>query len=71
MSTKLSPQARRLRTIIVTIPIMAATSLVLYERLVLGKPRRTVDRSPEKEGVPMIPDDEGKFWSVPHIFSMG
>ncbi|KAG2347197.1 hypothetical protein BDR05DRAFT_958675 [Suillus weaverae] len=44
MAQKLPPQARRLRTIIVTVPIMAATAYVLYERLVLGKPRRTLPR---------------------------
>ncbi|KAI0942882.1 hypothetical protein AcV7_002175 [Taiwanofungus camphoratus] len=44
MSSKLSPQVRRWRTIIVTIPIIGATSLVLYKRLVLGEPRRTLPR---------------------------
>ncbi|KAG1740402.1 uncharacterized protein EDB91DRAFT_1222722 [Suillus paluster] len=44
MAQKLPPQARRLRTIIVTVPIMGATAYVLYERLVLGKPRRTLPR---------------------------
>lgn len=51
MAQKLHPQARRLRTIIVTVPIMGATALVLYERLVLGKPQRTIPR-PNKDGVP-------------------
>ncbi|OCH90180.1 hypothetical protein OBBRIDRAFT_731287 [Obba rivulosa] len=41
----LSPQARRWRTIILTVPIIGATSLVLYERLVLGKPRRMLPRN--------------------------
>ncbi|KAH9931538.1 uncharacterized protein B0H18DRAFT_989852 [Fomitopsis serialis] len=67
MAPKLSPQARRLRTIIVTVPIMAATScectssamhvrslladvcplvtVVLYKRLVLGEPQRTLPRA--------------------------
>ncbi|KAJ8597690.1 hypothetical protein M405DRAFT_712208, partial [Rhizopogon salebrosus TDB-379] len=44
MAPKLPPQARRLRTIIITVPIMGATAYVLYERLVLGKPRRTLPR---------------------------
>ncbi|KIK35253.1 hypothetical protein CY34DRAFT_812306 [Suillus luteus UH-Slu-Lm8-n1] len=44
MAQKLPPQARRLRTIIVTVPIMGATAYVLYERLVLGKPQRTLPR---------------------------
>ncbi|KAI0305114.1 hypothetical protein B0F90DRAFT_1815367 [Multifurca ochricompacta] len=37
---KLSPQGQRLRTIILAVPIMAATSVVLYRRLVLGEPQR-------------------------------
>ncbi|KAH9834813.1 uncharacterized protein C8Q71DRAFT_126107 [Rhodofomes roseus] len=45
MAPKLSAQARRLRTIIVTVPIMAATSFVLYKRLVLGEPQRTLPRT--------------------------
>ncbi|KAA1474579.1 hypothetical protein DENSPDRAFT_841184 [Dentipellis sp. KUC8613] len=40
----LSPQAQRLRTIMITVPIIAATSLVLYQRLVQGKPQRTLPR---------------------------
>ncbi|OAX42243.1 hypothetical protein K503DRAFT_683823 [Rhizopogon vinicolor AM-OR11-026] len=44
MAPKLPPQARRLRTIIITVPIMGATAYVLYERLVLGKPQRTLPR---------------------------
>ncbi|KIJ64678.1 hypothetical protein HYDPIDRAFT_28049 [Hydnomerulius pinastri MD-312] len=40
MAAKLHPQAQRLRTIIVTVPVMGATAYVLYERLVLGKPQR-------------------------------
>ncbi|KIM60501.1 hypothetical protein SCLCIDRAFT_123924 [Scleroderma citrinum Foug A] len=50
MAPKLHPQARRLRTIIVTVPIMGATALVLYERLALGKPQRTIPRSSRDEG---------------------
>jgi len=41
---KLSPQGRRLRIIILTVPIMAATSVVLYKRLVLGEPQRKLPR---------------------------
>ncbi|ETW77504.1 hypothetical protein HETIRDRAFT_411690 [Heterobasidion irregulare TC 32-1] len=47
-SQKLSPQGKRLRTIIITIPIIVASSLVLYERLVQGKPQRTISRTHEK-----------------------
>ncbi|KAI0315932.1 hypothetical protein OF83DRAFT_307380 [Amylostereum chailletii] len=50
MAAPLSPQSKRLRTIIVTLPIMAATSLVLYKRLVLGEPQKTVPRLNEREG---------------------
>ncbi|KAI0649750.1 hypothetical protein C8Q79DRAFT_873425, partial [Trametes meyenii] len=42
MSSKLSPQARRWRTIIFTLPIIGVTSFVLFKRLVLGEPRRTL-----------------------------
>ncbi|KAN0136912.1 hypothetical protein V8E53_005353 [Lactarius tabidus] len=41
---KLSPQGQRLRVIILTVPIMAATSLVLYKRLVLGESQRQLPR---------------------------
>ncbi|KAF9224879.1 hypothetical protein BS17DRAFT_702304 [Gyrodon lividus] len=42
MAAKLHPQAQKLRTIIVSVPLMGATAYVLYERLVLGKPQRTL-----------------------------
>ncbi|KAI9567772.1 hypothetical protein HD554DRAFT_2173164 [Boletus coccyginus] len=42
MAAKLHPQAQRLRTVIVTIPIIGATAYVLYDRLVHGKPQRTL-----------------------------
>ncbi|TFK25429.1 hypothetical protein FA15DRAFT_668506 [Coprinopsis marcescibilis] len=38
----LSPQAQRLRTIIVALPILIASSVVLYKREVRGEPRRTL-----------------------------
>jgi hypothetical protein len=41
---KLSPQGQRLRIIILTVPIMAATSVVLYKRLLLGEPQRKLPR---------------------------
>jgi len=44
MSSRLSPQARRLRTIIISAPIMGATAFVLYKRLILGEPQRTLPR---------------------------
>ncbi|KAH9934107.1 hypothetical protein B0H21DRAFT_699394 [Amylocystis lapponica] len=58
MSSKLSPQARRWRTIIVAVPIMGATSrafltrstVVLYRRLVLGEPQRTLPRDDPTQG---------------------
>ncbi|KAH9993334.1 hypothetical protein BJV74DRAFT_884445 [Russula compacta] len=50
---KLSPQGQRLRTIILTVPIMAATSasppVVLYKRLVLGEPQRKLPRPGESD----------------------
>ncbi|KAI0251889.1 hypothetical protein BJV78DRAFT_1207531 [Lactifluus subvellereus] len=48
MGTKLSPQGQRLRTIILTVPIIAATSVVLYKRLVLGEPQRKLPRPGER-----------------------
>lgn len=54
MSPCLSPQARRLRTIIVSVPIIGATSFVLYKRLVLGEPRRELPRpTPSQPDVDM------------------
>jgi len=41
---RLSPQGQRLRVIILTVPIMAATSVVLYKRLMLGEPQRQLPR---------------------------
>ncbi|EPQ50820.1 hypothetical protein GLOTRDRAFT_50038 [Gloeophyllum trabeum ATCC 11539] len=43
-STPLSPQAKRLRTIIVTLPIMGATALILYKRVFLGEEQRKLPR---------------------------
>ncbi|KAM6501209.1 hypothetical protein JOM56_004223 [Amanita muscaria] len=43
----LSAQARRLRTIIWTLPIMAGTAFVLYKRLVLEEPQRKLPRYSE------------------------
>jgi hypothetical protein len=39
----------RLRTIIVTVPIMVGVGWTLYNRLVLGKERRYVQRPPPPE----------------------
>ncbi|KAL7284750.1 hypothetical protein PYCCODRAFT_1436799 [Trametes coccinea BRFM310] len=50
MSSKLSPQARRWRVIIFTLPIIGATSFVLYKRLILGEPRRTLPTDLESRG---------------------
>ncbi|EIW53257.1 uncharacterized protein TRAVEDRAFT_133234 [Trametes versicolor FP-101664 SS1] len=50
MSSKLSPQARRWRTIMFTLPIMGVTSFVLYKRLVLGEPRRVLPTDLDKHG---------------------
>ncbi|KAN0111675.1 hypothetical protein V8E52_008236 [Russula decolorans] len=46
---KLSPQGQRLRTVILTVPIMVATSVVLYKRLVLGEPQRNLPRPGERD----------------------
>ncbi|KIM41349.1 hypothetical protein M413DRAFT_146983 [Hebeloma cylindrosporum] len=40
MKPKLSLEARRIKTIIVALPIMVACSLVLYKRQYLGEERR-------------------------------
>ncbi|TFK75561.1 hypothetical protein BDN72DRAFT_831837, partial [Pluteus cervinus] len=40
MAPKLSVEARRVRMLIVAGPIMAASGLVLYKRLVLDEPQR-------------------------------
>ncbi|KAF8478823.1 hypothetical protein JB92DRAFT_1824297 [Gautieria morchelliformis] len=37
---KLSPDARRVRTIIISLPLIGVTSFVLYKRLVWGEPQR-------------------------------
>ncbi|KAF8480100.1 hypothetical protein DFH94DRAFT_692448 [Russula ochroleuca] len=46
---KLSPQGQRLRIIILTVPIIAATSVVLYKRLVLGESQRKLPRPGERD----------------------
>ncbi|CAL1710106.1 unnamed protein product [Somion occarium] len=58
----LSRQAKRLRTIIVTVPIIGATSLVLYQRLVQGKPQRTLPNRDDPDAgkrkiIELKPDD--------------
>ncbi|KAI0786943.1 hypothetical protein C8Q75DRAFT_770152 [Abortiporus biennis] len=62
---KLSPTAKRWQTIMVTIPIIGATSFVLYKRLVLGEPQRTLPRPDSEEAkkpiVPLKPDSEGTY----------
>ncbi|KAI0708563.1 hypothetical protein C8Q76DRAFT_745066 [Earliella scabrosa] len=50
MSQKLPPQAQRWRTIIFTVPIIGVTSFVLYKRLVLGEPRRTLPTDLQQHG---------------------
>ncbi|GBE83356.1 hypothetical protein SCP_0504040 [Sparassis crispa] len=66
MSARLSPTARRLRTIIVTVPIIGATSLVLYNRLVLGQPRRTFPRGDptqsDKKILEIKGEPQGSTW---------
>ncbi|KAI0089017.1 hypothetical protein BDY19DRAFT_993827 [Irpex rosettiformis] len=58
----LTPQAKRLQTIMVTVPIIGAVSYVLYERLVQGKPRRMLPSRDDTEHlhdklVPIKPED--------------
>ncbi|KAI0767608.1 hypothetical protein C8Q74DRAFT_1203325 [Fomes fomentarius] len=50
MSSKLTPQAQRWRTILFTVPIIGVTSFVLYKRLVLGEPRRTLPTDLDRHG---------------------
>ncbi|CAO3695609.1 unnamed protein product [Umbelopsis ramanniana] len=52
MAQKLSPGAKRLRTIIVTVPFIVTTSYILYKRLVLGEqPRRNDGKPVRPKGV--------------------
>ncbi|KAF5314219.1 hypothetical protein D9758_018177 [Tetrapyrgos nigripes] len=54
----LTMQQRRVRTIMATLPIIVATGYVLYKRLVLGEPQRTLPRlenATEKENVRLDP----------------
>ncbi|GAA6033042.1 hypothetical protein JCM8097_000115 [Rhodosporidiobolus ruineniae] len=44
--SKLSPDGRRLRTIIITTPFVVASSILLYKRLFLGEEQRTLPRLP-------------------------
>ncbi|GAA5874049.1 hypothetical protein JCM8547_004815 [Rhodosporidiobolus lusitaniae] len=44
MSRKLSPDGRRLRTIIITTPFVVASSILLYKRLVLGEEQKHLPR---------------------------
>ncbi|QRW26025.1 hypothetical protein RhiXN_11102 [Rhizoctonia solani] len=47
-NTPLPADARRIRTIIWSGPLLVVTSYVLYNRLVLGKERRTVEVEVQK-----------------------
>ncbi|ORY94729.1 hypothetical protein BCR43DRAFT_516367 [Syncephalastrum racemosum] len=59
MALKLSPAGQRLATIIVSAPLMVATSWILYKRLVLGEERRTADgRAIRPAGVKVERTDE-------------
>ncbi|KAF8581196.1 hypothetical protein K439DRAFT_1636356 [Ramaria rubella] len=51
---KLSPDARRVRTIIVSLPLIGVTSYVLYKRLVWGEPQRRLPAAPDAHG-PLVP----------------
>ncbi|BGP19260.1 hypothetical protein JCM10213_008221 [Rhodosporidiobolus nylandii] len=46
MARKLSPDGRRIRTIIITAPFLVASSILLYKRLVLGEEQRHLPRPP-------------------------
>ncbi|CEL53330.1 hypothetical protein RSOLAG1IB_06297 [Rhizoctonia solani AG-1 IB] len=48
LKTPLPADARRIRTIIWSAPLLVVTSYVLYNRLVLGKERRRVDVEVQK-----------------------
>ncbi|TBU57924.1 hypothetical protein BD310DRAFT_879968 [Dichomitus squalens] len=56
MGSKLPPQAQRWRIIIFTLPIIGVTSFVLYKRLVLGEPRRTLPTDLDKHGHEKVAD---------------
>ena len=73
---QLTPEARRVKTIMITLPIMGAVAcedsrfstktrllstcclllVVLYKRLVLGEPRRTLPRNDPNAHGPLIPE---------------
>ncbi|KAI0701983.1 hypothetical protein BC835DRAFT_1322114 [Cytidiella melzeri] len=58
----LSPQQKRLQVVMVTVPIIGGVSYVLYERLVMGKPRRMLPQRDDVEHLhdrlaPIKPED--------------
>ncbi|KJA23907.1 hypothetical protein HYPSUDRAFT_201032 [Hypholoma sublateritium FD-334 SS-4] len=46
---QLSLEARRIRLIIVSLPILVASSFVLYKRLYLGEEQRTLPKTLNRE----------------------
>ncbi|KAJ1301226.1 hypothetical protein OPQ81_003635 [Rhizoctonia solani] len=56
-NTPLPADARRIRTIIWSAPLLVVTSYVLYNRLVLGKERRRVEVEVQKNPHARLGDD--------------
>ncbi|GAA6061802.1 hypothetical protein JCM10212_004858 [Sporobolomyces blumeae] len=79
--SKLSPDARRIRTIIIATPFLVASSILMYKRLFLGEEQRRLPRpaplgSPEASATiagtlrevasePPIKSDRGEWNGVP------
>ncbi|KAF8958992.1 hypothetical protein BDZ97DRAFT_1430978 [Flammula alnicola] len=57
---KLSLEARRIRMIIVSLPILVASSFVLYKRLYLGEEQRRLPRALDTENSSIRLLDEEK-----------
>ncbi|GAA5852236.1 hypothetical protein JCM5353_004081 [Sporobolomyces roseus] len=57
---KLSPDGRRIRTIIIASPFLVASSILLYKRLFLGEEQRRLPRPAQLQGnLPVEARDHG------------
>ncbi|WRT67992.1 uncharacterized protein IL334_004967 [Kwoniella shivajii] len=45
MSAPMNPNAKRLRTIIVSFPLLVVTTVILYRRTMLGEEQRKIPRN--------------------------
>ncbi|WWD18674.1 hypothetical protein CI109_103128 [Kwoniella shandongensis] len=62
MAPPMNPDAKRLRTIIVSFPILVVTSAILYRRAYLGEEQRTI---PRNVADPRIDERIGQVGGVP------